>query len=155
MRRISLIHLQDKEPSEEFSTHSQVNTDPPESSQRKPDLPPLSEQLQLLSTTSSQKCFDDLLSSCYIPLEIWYIRVIIDKVSIPLCCHLFIDNVARPTASLLMTSHNLTLQLLLPMTSSTYSRLYTHAYFRLVLSRPSSVRLTFSRTLWSVITREG
>ena len=34
----------------------------------------------LLDATSSQKEFGDLLSSCYIPMEIWYIRAIIDKV---------------------------------------------------------------------------
>lgn len=34
----------------------------------------------LLDATSSQREFEDLLSSCYIPMEIWYIRTIIDKV---------------------------------------------------------------------------
>lgn len=38
------------------------------------------EPVALLDATSSQREFEDLLSSCYIPLEIWYIRTIIDKV---------------------------------------------------------------------------
>jgi hypothetical protein len=43
--------------------------------------PPLSiEPVALLDATSSQREFEDLLSSCYIPMEIWYIRTIIDKV---------------------------------------------------------------------------
>ncbi|KAF8553400.1 COG4-domain-containing protein [Imleria badia] len=37
------------------------------------------EPVALLDTTSSQREFEALLSSCYIPMEIWYIRTIIDK----------------------------------------------------------------------------
>ena len=40
----------------------------------------LIEPVTLLDATSSQKEFEDLLSSYYIPMEIWYIRTIIDKV---------------------------------------------------------------------------
>ena len=38
------------------------------------------ESVALLDATSSQREFEALLSSCYIPMEIWYIRTIIDKV---------------------------------------------------------------------------
>ncbi|KAG8217409.1 COG4-domain-containing protein [Butyriboletus roseoflavus] len=37
------------------------------------------EPVALLDATSSQREFEDLLSSCYVPMEIWYIRAIIDK----------------------------------------------------------------------------
>ncbi|KAF9228537.1 COG4-domain-containing protein [Gyrodon lividus] len=39
----------------------------------------LMEQIELLDTTSSQRDFEELLTSCYIPMEIWYTRTIIDK----------------------------------------------------------------------------
>lgn len=78
-RKFLIEQLQDKESFDDLSTLSQVNGDPPESPQLNPDSSPPLEQVQLLSTTSSQKHFDDLLSSCYIPLEIWYTRTIINK----------------------------------------------------------------------------
>ncbi|KAF8124019.1 COG4 transport protein-domain-containing protein [Boletus edulis] len=37
------------------------------------------EPVALLDATASQREFEDLLSTCYIPMEIWYIRTIIDK----------------------------------------------------------------------------
>ncbi|KAL4064326.1 COG4 transport protein-domain-containing protein [Scleroderma citrinum] len=67
------------QPFEDLLEPPQGNAEPQVSLRPDPDLSPLPEQVQLLSTTSSQKCFDDLLSSCYIPLEVWYIRTIIDK----------------------------------------------------------------------------
>ncbi|KAH7889814.1 COG4 transport protein-domain-containing protein [Phlebopus sp. FC_14] len=39
----------------------------------------LLEQVQLLDATTSRKVFEDLLASCYVPMEIWYIRMIINK----------------------------------------------------------------------------
>lgn len=54
----------------------------PVSGSSNPNIHSLSpvEPVALLDATSSQKEFEDLLSSCYIPMEIWYIRTIIDKV---------------------------------------------------------------------------
>ncbi|KAF8835442.1 COG4-domain-containing protein [Paxillus ammoniavirescens] len=37
------------------------------------------EQIELLDATSSQREFEELLTSCYTPMEIWYTRTIIDK----------------------------------------------------------------------------
>lgn len=71
-RKFLVEQLQHKEFSEDLSKVPEGNGDPRNSMQ-------LSEQVRLLENTSSQKDFDELLSSCYIPLEIWYIRAIIDK----------------------------------------------------------------------------
>ncbi|KAI6111538.1 COG4 transport protein-domain-containing protein [Pisolithus croceorrhizus] len=61
-----------KELSEDLAEVSAKNEDPGSPTQ-------LSEQVRLLENSYSQKDFDELLSSCYIPLEIWYIRAIIEK----------------------------------------------------------------------------
>lgn len=39
----------------------------------------VAEQVQLLDTTGCQREFNESLSSCYVPMEIWYIRTVIDK----------------------------------------------------------------------------
>ncbi|KAI6167137.1 COG4-domain-containing protein [Pisolithus thermaeus] len=69
-RKFLVEQLQDL--SEDLAEVSAENEDPGSSAQ-------LSEQVRLLENSSSQKDFDELLSSCYIPLEIWYIRAIIEK----------------------------------------------------------------------------
>ncbi|KAH7921493.1 COG4-domain-containing protein [Leucogyrophana mollusca] len=37
------------------------------------------EAIQLVEATASHEEFEDLLASCYVPLEVWYTRAIIDK----------------------------------------------------------------------------
>ncbi|KAI6038964.1 COG4 transport protein-domain-containing protein [Pisolithus marmoratus] len=71
-RKFLVEQLQHKELSEDLAEVSPENEDPGSSTQ-------FSEQVRLLEDSSSQKDFDELLSSCYIPLEIWYIRAIIEK----------------------------------------------------------------------------
>ncbi|KAF9232006.1 COG4 transport protein-domain-containing protein [Melanogaster broomeanus] len=57
--------------------HLEPAPDPPSHVEGHVSLP--LEQTELLDSTSSQKEFEDLLTSCYIPMEIWYTRTIIDK----------------------------------------------------------------------------
>jgi conserved oligomeric Golgi complex subunit 4 len=45
-----------------------------------PTLSPIS-TTQLVESTASHRLFEDLLLTYYIPLENWYTRAIIDKVS--------------------------------------------------------------------------
>jgi len=39
--------------------------------------------LQLVESSRSHQEFDELLMTCYVPMETWYTRTIIDKVSVP------------------------------------------------------------------------
>lgn len=71
-RKFLVERLQHKELSEDIAEVSAENEDLGSSVQ-------LSEQIRLLENCYSQKDFDELLSSCYVPLEIWYIRAIIEK----------------------------------------------------------------------------
>jgi hypothetical protein len=40
----------------------------------------LSEELKAVESSASNKLFDDLLSTYYTPLEVWYTRSAVDKV---------------------------------------------------------------------------
>ncbi|KAI6006065.1 COG4-domain-containing protein [Pisolithus albus] len=71
-RKFLVEQLQHKELSEDLAEVSAENEDIGSSVQ-------LSEQIRLLEKCHSQGDFDELLSSCYVPLEIWYIRAIIEK----------------------------------------------------------------------------
>ena len=40
----------------------------------------MSEELKAVESSASNKLFDDLLSTYYTPLEVWYTRSAVDKV---------------------------------------------------------------------------
>ena len=45
-------------------------------------LDTLSQELKAVESSASNKLFDDLLSTYYIPLEVWYTRSAVDKVPV-------------------------------------------------------------------------
>jgi len=44
-----------------------------------------SDLLRLLESSHSHREFDELLATCYVPMETWYTRTIVDKVFVPIC----------------------------------------------------------------------
>ncbi|KAG9318365.1 hypothetical protein JVU11DRAFT_455 [Chiua virens] len=79
-RKFLIEQLQEEDAVDGEVNSNDLNLRPPSES-LKPHLFPRSttDPVTLLDGTSSQKEFEDLLSTCYIPMEIWYIRTIIDK----------------------------------------------------------------------------
>ncbi|KAH0830472.1 COG4 transport protein-domain-containing protein [Lanmaoa asiatica] len=80
-RKFLVEQLQEEEVTVDREVNSNDQDLQPDSGSSNPRIySPLSiDPVALLDATSSQREFEDLLSSCYIPMEIWYIRTTIDK----------------------------------------------------------------------------
>lgn len=70
----------DAEGAEDFQTHDATDY-PPKSEPPADGSIPSQDELQALDSSDSHELFKDILMTYYIPLEVWYTRVIIDKVS--------------------------------------------------------------------------
>jgi hypothetical protein len=82
-----------------------------------------------IESTGSQRLFDNLLTTYYVPLEVWYTRTIIEKARLPKSRAMGTNAeplILRRTVSQVLTSLNLLLQPQLQMMSSTSSNLSCH-----------------------------
>lgn len=68
----------DAEGAEDFQTHDATDY-PPKSEPPADGSIPSQDELQALDSSDSHELFKDILMTYYIPLEVWYTRVIIDK----------------------------------------------------------------------------
>jgi hypothetical protein len=60
-----------------------VNDAGPAEDEGEPSTPKIPEEFQIIESSQSRELFQTLLETYYIPLEIWYTRSIIEKVTSP------------------------------------------------------------------------